>query len=306
MAEEPAAVVDPIAATPALVDGTKTQGSESVAPFDGATRPEWLDQVDPDKKFASYDAFKADYDLARGRQETDEERTTREAAEAAAPKDDAATVEEAKPATLAEAKPEAIEAVKTSLKEAGGLYADPRYLDAAVEFEVLGKVTPETMKSTAEAFGVPEAAVQQFIDGQVAQRELVASKVGQPSPELVKLGEAVLKVMPDEAQYRAFMEWGETGLTASEKAAYDKALDASDADTAGALLAGFNARYQAAGNGPGPRDVSSEAAQADGGTQAVQPYTTAADMHRDQAKPEYEKDAAFRATVARRAAASKW
>lgn len=302
----PAAQPDALAVTP-KTDGQGNPAGASATSTEAKAgeRPEWMDQFDPDKKFASYDDFKAEYDRLTGKPETDAEREAREATEAAAPKD--APTEDARPKSLAEAKPEAIQAVKDSLAKSGGLFADPRYEGAALEFEILGKISDETMKTTAEAFGVPVEAVQQFVDGQVAARELAASKSSPTSPEMVKLATAILQVVPNEADYRAFMEWGAKGLTEAQRTAYDRALEANDADTTSALLDAYYSKYKASGSGPGPRDVTQEGGTVEGaGTGAASAYASQAAMQRDIAKPEYRTDPAFREMVKRRAAVSNW
>lgn len=216
------------------------------------------------------------------------------------------TTEEAKPKTLAEVPAEQITAIKENLAKSGGIYADPRYETAALEFETLGAVTAETKAATAKAFGVPEATVDAFIEGEVAKRALATQQAGQPTAAQVAIGEAVLRVVPDQAAYESLMAWGKEGenVSTAEKTAFDAALDRGDTATTEALLRAFNARYTAAGNGPGPRDITREGGV--GGTGGEPGYNSSAEMQADMNNPKYASDSAFRATVERKVAASKF
>lgn len=260
------------------------------APVEGE-RPSWLPEA-----FKTEDEFKTWYDEQAGKPKADGSIAEHEDL-ADKEKPEAATEE--KPKTLAEVKPEAIEAVKTQLKAAGGIFADPRYESAAIEFETLGTITPETMKSTAEAFGVPESAVQTFIDGQVAQRQLASTT--SPADQAVIADLHAVAGGTDE--YKAVAIWADNGgIPKADMATYDGLLD-TNPGAAKLLLAGFVAAYKAAGNGKPPRDITSEANSAETGA-AAQGYASSVEMQRDMADPKYAKDAGFRAEVARRVAAS--
>lgn len=211
-----------------------------------------------------------------------------------------------RPTTLAEVPEATITALKENLTKAGGIYADPRYTTAALEFETLGAVTAETKEATAKAFGVPVETVDQFIAGQVAQRSLASQQQGQPTQAQIEVGQAVLRVVPDQAAYEALIKWGQDGenVSATEKAAFDAALNRGDAATTEALLRAFHGRYTAAGNGPGPRDITQEGGLAN--ATAAAGYESSAAMQKDMSDPKYAKDPAFRSAVAARVAASNF
>lgn len=217
--------------------------------------------------------------------------------------------------TMAEVPAERVEAIKTNLKAAGGLFADPRYEAAALEFESLGSITDATKASTAAAFNVPVEAIDQFVAGQVAQRQLAAAQPkgaaqGEPTAADVALGQEVLKAFPGattEADYSAFMAWGKDNLTAPEKAAYDGALNRGDAATTGILLESFKAKYSAAGHGPGPRDITQEGQASTSNTAPqVQGFKSSDEMTKAMSDPRYRTDPAYNAEVAARVAASRY
>jgi hypothetical protein len=169
--------------------------------------------------------------------------------------------------------------------------------------------------AAAEAFGVPPAAVDQFVAGQVAQRQLTAAAAkeassGAPTATEIALGQEIVKVFPGataEADYTAFMAWGnEGGLTVGERSAYDSAIARGDAATAGVLLAGFNAKYQAAGNGAGPRDITATGLKPAAQGSVVEGFKSSDEMTQAMADPRYKTDAAYNAQVAARVAASRY
>lgn len=199
--------------------------------------------------------------------------------------------------------------IRANLQKAGGIFADPKYEPFALEFEKGGgkMLSDESLGKAAEAFGVPVDAVREFIQGQIASRQLQAAQSGQPSAEAIQTAQAIVAVVPDEADYRALLQWGKEGLTADERSAYDAALDRNDTATVKALLGSFQAKMNASGAGKGPRDVTSEAAAGgQGAAGGVQGYESSAQMQADMAKPEYRTDPAFRSQVEKRVAASKF
>lgn len=289
------------------------EGSVVVTPAATAVAsdtPEGIAQAAAEK--AAYDAEHGGTPAAtteEGQQATTEEpATTEEAPQAEAPTDEPKVYK-----TLEEVPAERIEEIKGNLKTAGGLFADPRYETAALEFETLGSVSDATKAATAEAFGVPVEAVQQFIDGQLAQRQLASAQPkgaaqGEPTAAEIALGVEIVKAFPGdnaEADYTAFMQWGKTGLSASEQAAYNAALNRGDTATVGVLLQAFKGKYAAEGNGPGPRDLTTEA-QAGNQAPEVKGFASSDEMTKAMADPRYKTDPAYNAEVGRRVMASKY
>lgn len=189
--------------------------------------------------------------------------------------------------------------IRASLKEAGGIFADPRYEAGALEFEKTGDVTEATRDKLASEFNVPRNAVDSFIEGQKAQRQMASSSATAAQAKTISELHAVVGT---EADYGKFMEWSKENLSAEEKAAYNNALDHAP-DAAKVLLASFNAKYKAAGNGA-PRDLTEEAAGAT--AKAATGYGSSAEMQADMSSKRYETDPAFRDQVAARVAVSKF
>ncbi len=193
--------------------------------------------------------------------------------------------------------------IKASLKEAGGIYADPKYEPFALEFEKTGQLSPESITKAAADFGISEDFVKEFVKGQTALK----ATAGQPAAADVALASALTEVAPDEKTYNDILEWGRENLTAKEQSAYNSALDRKDGTTAATLLAGFKAKWAADGNGKGPRDVTSEGSTASGqGATAATGYASMEEQKAAQRDPRYDKDPAYRAEVERKIGASNF
>lgn len=237
--------------------------------------------------------------------QTDEEKATDQAAldaALAAEKDEAPEEPPAKEGDEAAAKEgeRTDDEIKASLKEAGGIYADPRYEAAALEFEKTGEVTDATRDAAAAAFGVPRNAVDDFIAGQVALRE--ASKTTAEAARNTVVQDAY-KAVGGEDQYKAVITWAAENIPQADQDAYNRTLD-TDPQAAALLMAGFNAQFKAAGNGA-PRDLTTEAARKANETTAAQPFASMAEQKAAFADPRYDKDAAFRAEVQARVSVTK-
>lgn len=192
--------------------------------------------------------------------------------------------------------------IRASLKAAGGIYADPNYEAAAIEFERTGDVSDETLAATAKAFNVDVATAKAFVEGQKAQRTLAATS-GEAS--VVQLTSDLHKAAGGEAEFTKFLAWGAENLTQAEQDSYDKAL-ASDPETAKVLFNAFNERFKAAGNGPSPRDLTMEAQGSSTAPASVQGYASQAEQSAAMNDPRYETDEAYRKTVYAKVGASKF
>lgn len=267
-----------------------------------------------DQVFQTQEEFLAYQAEQTGTQVGDPNAPKKEVAEEPAKVDDKA----AEPAKVEDKKEEPAKAddkpaprtddeIKASLKAAGGIYADPKYEAAALEFERTGDVSEATLAKTAADFGVPVEVAKQFVEGQKAQRanQVSQADAAKVTAEQAKFYGELYTVAGGEAEYGKFMEWAAEGLTMDQKVAYNEALDKSPA-AAKALLTSYTDAYKAAGNG-GPRDITTEATQT---TQQAASgaigYASQAEMTADMAKKEYANDPAFRAKVTARVAASKF
>lgn len=198
--------------------------------------------------------------------------------------------------------------IRASLKEAGGIYADPNYEAAALEFEKNnGVVSPETIKATAEGFGVSEDYVKAFIDAQKTARDAQAALATQRTDQLSAAEMAVQadlhEVVGGAKAYGDFSEWAKENLTPAQQKAYDKALDDTDPTTAKVLLEAYAAKWKASGDGPRPRDITHEGVPS-GKSGGAEGYASSEEMQKDMRDPRYQTDEKFRQQVAQRVGAS--
>jgi len=217
------------------------------------------------------------------------------------------------------------DALKENLAKAGGFYAEAEYLPLAMEFETSfaktgkGEVSEAAMQAYAEAKGLDISMVKAFIENANGARQhqlgVAKSAADKEAQAQAKTTSELHTIMGGEDEYAKFTSWAagdkakgiEPGLTAAQAAAYNKALD-NDPETAKVLLASFKAAYQEAGHGQPARDIT---AQGNGGRaapsqEAPKGYATKAEMDKAFADPRYHTDAAYRAEVASKAAASSF
>lgn len=308
MADEPAASTADTGPAPNAA-GLVQQNSSPI-PFDGEGRPAWLPpEVTDDTSFrAWYDkgtqgaAFSGDAPTEAPKLDEDgnpivDPNAPKEAPTEEAPSD-LATEE---PKTTEEAPkeftpdPRTDDQIKASLKEAGGLYADQRYEAAALEFAKTGTVSAETLATTATAFGVTPEIAKTVFD---AQRALVeangklaqGAQTTQVAAQDAALSASLSKIVPADADYNALLAWGKGALTEAEMSRYNKALDEKDTATVEALLPGFYDRFKASGNGPRPRDITTEATPAAALNQGPRGFKDDQEMNAAIADPRYNKD----------------
>lgn len=276
-------------------DGAPQIGFQSTSvtdPVDGG-RPEWLpegvDKVEDLKGW--YEAQEAARNKPEGATE------------------DAQVVDaqgEEKPAEEAP-KGRTDEEIKTALKEAGGIFADPNYEPFAIAFERNGDLTPAEITDAAAKFaGGNEEAIKSFLAVQKENAKL-RSEQGSVSQMAIDTANAtqaaaLVAVIGDQAEWGKFQEWSATGLTKEEADTYNK----SDPETAKILLAAFKQRYQQAGYGKPGRDITKEGQpSAEGSRGGPQPYASNEEMTADIASKQYRDDPAFRAKVLARAGVTK-
>lgn len=230
-----------------------------------AQRPEGL----PD----GFDTWEA-YGQAVSKGEINPDGTKKEAAE-----------EQAQAADLSAEQQAQVDAALQDLPEANREKAQPFF----EEFARSGALSDDSVKAAAEAFGVSEAMVRQYVSG--AQAEDVA--------QATTIVEAA---GTDMATFQAFQQWAnEGGYTAEQTQAFNDAL-AKDGPQAvrDAIQA-----WKESGNGPAPRDITKgERPVPAQNQQGPEAYASIAEMQRDMNDPRYAKDPAFRAKVEGRVGAS--
>lgn len=150
------------------------------------------------------------------------------------------------------------------------------------EVETTGTLSDESVTKAAQEFGVTEDMVRQYLAGAQASG---ASAV-QPFHEQAGGADG----------YKAFQEWSVTGMTAAEQTALNKAYKGDNPEAALALQKTFVDRWKAEGNGPAPRDLTSNGGSAQGGN-ATDAYANWAQVQVDMNNPLYSTDSAFRSKV---------
>lgn len=148
------------------------------------------------------------------------------------------------------------------------------------EFNRTGSLTPESRKAAAAAFGVPEALVDVYMDGMKARQG------SQSKPFYDALG--------GEQNFAVFKTWAETSLSDAEKTAFNSALEKAP-NVALYMLEQFKGRFQAQGNGNGPRDITARAGAAS--QNAGDTYGSQAQVVADMQDQRYRTDEAYRRAV---------
>jgi hypothetical protein len=140
------------------------------------------------------------------------------------------------------------------------------------EYQANGELSAESYKKL-EAAGIPKATVDLYISGQVA----LAEKTVSDAHALVGGKEA----------YTAMVTWAGANMTPADRAAFDKAVMGSAAESALAIQ-GLKARYVAA-NGSLPTLVNVESPN----TQSGDIYRSWAEATTAQKDPRYGRDPAY-------------
>lgn len=150
------------------------------------------------------------------------------------------------------------------------------------EFQETGTLSDESVTKAAEAFGVTEDMVRQYIEGGT----LAAQAAVAPFHEQTGGAE----------QYRAFQEWSVEGMTEAEQKELNEAY-AQGGSAALALQQKFVDRWKEQGGGPPPKDLTREGDPGKGSSAAGDAYESWEQVKADMRKPEYDRDPAFRQKV---------
>lgn len=148
-----------------------------------------------------------------------------------------------------------------------------------------GKLTDSTL-AKFEAAGIPKATVEQYVKGQ----EAIAAKVTADAVALAG----------DETTLKAALSWGQANLSASDAAAYNKALESGDPSMAKLALQGLLSSYRNA-VGTDPKLVRPNANPA---ARGVEPFASNAQLVAAMADKRYNTDPAYRKGIADRLAIS--
>jgi hypothetical protein len=269
-------------------------GPNAPAPEPDANRPEWLDPKfeSPEKQAQAYKEAQAE--LTRAKQELAALKGTPPADPSAiapeAPDENAEGDEkpEVKPEGDEKTTDEKQDDAAKAAAEAAGIDLNP-YQE---EFVSTGDVSEDGRKAITEALSKSPA----FKDLDVA--EMVNDYIEGKKAMVANDRAMFLKTAGGEDQYNAMVTWAANNFSEAEQAAYNKAVEGKDRAATMLAIEGLKSRYEAANGRDAPR---LEGAQAAGGTTG---YATNAEMMRDMKDPRYKTDAAFRALVTRRLAAT--
>jgi hypothetical protein len=152
------------------------------------------------------------------------------------------------------------------------------------EFNDKGQLSPETY-AKLEAAKIPKAIVDGYIEGQKALA--------------IETQRKVLEDIGGKDVYVQAVEWAKANLPPEEIEAYDKSLRGKGVEEIKFQAKGLIARMRA------EQKSDPEFVLGGASPQGVKPYKDINEMVADQRKPEYRKDPAFRAAVAKRIAVSQ-
>lgn len=147
---------------------------------------------------------------------------------------------------------------------------------------VAGQAISDDQYASFEKRGLNRDDVDAFIAGQEALGQLAALKVKNEAGG-------------DEA-YKGMIEWARSAYTPAEIAAYDKDVHSNDEAVRLNAVRGLKARY-ATSNGRDGRSVTHNS-----GAGVTEGFKSKAEMVAAMRDPKYQKDATFRAEVARKVA----
>ena len=179
-------------------------------------------------------------------------------------------------------------------------------------FAANGTLTPEEVTGAAAALGVPEALVKFHLAAVQAATPAAAAPVDPVQGQLIAAAHEVAGGAEAYAPFRAWLK--SEGRTEDEQLLGD-AIAAKSPSMLKRLMAPLVAEFKASGAAPNTRrDITSEAAQGEADTGAVEGFASQADMIAAQREPNpknprktrYASDPEFRATVNKRIAASNF
>lgn len=155
---------------------------------------------------------------------------------------------------------------------------------ATAEIQRDGKLSEQTYQQLAKA-GYDKATVDAYIDGQKAQATLIINSMHD--------------MAGGKEAFEQKVAWGSANYSIEEQTAFNNALRSGDKGQITLAVQGLNARY-AAEFGKGGKTVETK-----GGTPAGNAFASQAELQAAMSDARYAKDAAYRAQVAERIAASQ-
>lgn len=156
------------------------------------------------------------------------------------------------------------------------------------EFSTDGKLSDESYAALEKA-GIPREMVDNYSSGIMSSRKLAETEAA------VARTDALSSVGGEEG-YSKIVAWAVENMSKEDIVSYNTVVNGKDHGAVKIAIAGLKAKFEAA-EGSEPKLIS-------GGPSTGVGYANQKEMHADMKKPEYQTDAAFRAQVARKAAAS--
>lgn len=151
----------------------------------------------------------------------------------------------------------------------------------AAEFASSGELSEGSYKALHEKSGIPREIVDQFIQGQIAARQIARDEVH--------------KIVGGADNYQQVVTWAKDNLTPAEIVAFNKIANGPDITATKIAVQGLKSRYDASfGNEP------NLIADNLGAAGSVTGYRSKSEMTKDMADPRYAKDPAFRQDVMNR------
>lgn len=153
----------------------------------------------------------------------------------------------------------------------------------AQEMQENGELSEDTLKSL-EAKGIPRTAVFEHIEGQKAKAALFMQDIATSVGGADKLD--------------GILAWSANGVPADEIEFYNKMLSSTDANTVKLALGALKGKMEAALGVEGDRVVG----EGTPGASGAKPFKSQAEVTAAMRDPRYQKDPAYRASVAARLA----
>lgn len=205
-----------------------------------------------------------------------------------------------------EGRTAALEAALAALPEETRTALDP----FSKEYQETGKLEPASVTAAAAALGVPESLVAFHLAAVSAATPAPAPAADPVQAELVA---AAHEVAGGAEAYAPFRAWLKSEGRTDDEALLGEALAAKSPGMLKRLMAPLVAEFKASGAAPNTRrDITSEAAQGEQDTGAIEGFATQAEMIAAQREPNpknprktrYASDPEFRSQVNKRIAAS--
>lgn len=199
--------------------------------------------------------------------------------------------------------PEQIEAQKV---EAGKV--DPRFVPFTEELMTTGDLSAASITKAATDFGVSEAIVKQYVEGQKAQLLVAGAQQTVDSTASQQAHDTMVSTVENAAggkeAYVGFRDWANANLGAEDMETLTAAINGGNPAIAKTVTALYVEKYKAAG-GAAPRDLTQNAQAAQGGG-ALTGFASGQEQSDYINSPKWRNDPQYRAIGEQRIALTKF